>query len=368
MATNNTFLTPEIIAMEALYQLEKTRVLTSLVNTNYSKDFNRVGDTVNVRKPAVLYGKAFKGNVKRQDATEGSVPVKLDRIADVSVAVSSKELSLKIADFGQQLLVPAVRGLNDKIDSDIASFIYDMAQKRIDATNTGLKDIADIGKYFDNQKAPTADRNIVFSPDHKYVYAQAENLSKVSYAGTSDTLREALLGRIYGNDTFMSQNVPYSYAITPGTATDYKVEAIAGQHAVKLTSVTAATATVKAGDGFIFKGILYRFDEDATASAGAIASVALHPASEEFPEATAQTVRLLPAVSSIAFHKDAVTLATRPLETPLGGASSHTAIGENFSIRVTFDYDSNTKENLISLDVLYGISKLHDNLAVTLVG
>lgn len=366
----NNFITPAIVAREALYILEKTRVFSGIVNKNYSNEFGaaKVGDVVNVRIPATLHGRTFVDQVNRQTMTEDSLPVKLDRIADVSVEISSKQLTLDIENFSAQVIEPAVRGLNNKIDTDISAFIYAAATKQITANNDGkLTCIAKTGNYFDNEDAPLDNRFIVFSPDHKYRYASVENLSKVSYAGTSDTLRDALLGRLYGIDTLMSNNLPYSKAATPGTATAYEVEKVGTGRNVKLTSVTPATGTVKKGDGFIIDNVLYRFDADATADTGTIATVALQKSSDDFLGEVAKAATIIPKSLSLGFHRDAITFATRPLELPIGGTNSYVASGENFSIRVVMDYESGTKKNLLSLDVLYGINGLHDSLAVKLI-
>lgn len=368
----NTIKTPEIIAREALYVLESTRVFSGIVNTDYSKEFGaaRIGEKVNVRIPGTLHGRKFVDQVTRQNIVEDILSVTLDRIADVSVEVTSKELSLDIVDFSKQVIEPAVRGLNRKIDNDLASFIYSAAGKTINSTigtGDGLKPIALVGNYFDNEDAPLENRYLVFSPDHKYRFAQEKNLSNVSYAGTSDTLRDALLGRLYTIDTLMSNNLPFSKASTIGSATAYKVEKVGTGRSVKLTEVTPATATVKKGDGFIIDNILYRFAEDATAVSSTIASVELQASSDNFLGTTPAVASIIPATLSLGFHKDAITLATRPLEQPLGGVNASVASGDNFSIRVTLDYDSNTKKNLLSFDILYGINGLHDNLAVKLI-
>lgn len=47
----NKFLTPDIIANEALMVLENNTVMAGLVHRDYSKEFNHVGDTITIRKP-----------------------------------------------------------------------------------------------------------------------------------------------------------------------------------------------------------------------------------------------------------------------------------------------------------------------------
>ena len=51
----NTFLTPAIIAREAMMQLRANCVMAGLVHRDYASEFvSGVGDTVTIRKPASL--------------------------------------------------------------------------------------------------------------------------------------------------------------------------------------------------------------------------------------------------------------------------------------------------------------------------
>ena len=71
----NTFLTPKIIANEALMVLESQLTMAGLVHRDYSDEFVKVGDTITVRKPAKFVSKNFVGSTHVQDITEGSVDV-----------------------------------------------------------------------------------------------------------------------------------------------------------------------------------------------------------------------------------------------------------------------------------------------------
>lgn len=366
--SKNNFLTPEIIAREALFRLQKTRVFADLVNKQYDSEFRNVGETISVRIPATLAGRRFVDQVERQELIEDFIPVKLDRIADVSVAIGSKELTLDIADFGVQILEPMARALNDKIDKDLSSFIYSMTSKNVINNSDGtLEPIAALGRNFDKLSAPRENRTVVFSPDHKYEFALNDNLSKASYAGTSETLREALLGRLYGMDTLMSNNLPYSFAEVAGTATSYKVEPVGATFNVKLTDVVPATATIKAGDGFIYNNVIYRFGEDATAVAGVVNSVKLSVDSDRLRNEIAAVALVIPKNVSLAFQRDVITFVTAPLQVPINrGNDSYVAQGEGFSVRVVYAYDADTKQNLLSMDVLYGINGLRETLSAKL--
>ena len=86
----NMFLTPEVVAKEALMVLQSNLVMADLVHRDYSDEFVNVGDTITVRKPAKFMAKNFTGSTVVQDITEGSEKVTLDRFRDVTVAVTSK--------------------------------------------------------------------------------------------------------------------------------------------------------------------------------------------------------------------------------------------------------------------------------------
>ena len=95
----NQILTPQIIANEALMVLESNLTMANLVHRDYSKEFVQVGDTITVRKPSKFVAKNFIGETEEQNLSEGSVPVKLDRYRDVTIPVTSKEMTLDIKDF-----------------------------------------------------------------------------------------------------------------------------------------------------------------------------------------------------------------------------------------------------------------------------
>ena len=73
----NTFLTPDIIAREALMILRNNAVMANLVHRDYSSEFvGGVGDTITIRKPASFEAKEFNNAITVQDVTETGVPVK----------------------------------------------------------------------------------------------------------------------------------------------------------------------------------------------------------------------------------------------------------------------------------------------------
>jgi hypothetical protein len=362
----NTFLTPQIIAMEALAILKNNLVMADLVHSDYSSEFVKVGDTITVRKPAVLVAKDFAGNSDVQDLVEEGVAVKMERFKDISVKLTSKQETLELKDFARQVIEPAMVALAEQIDSDLANFAFGASVGAIgaaSATPTSLADIANAAKYLDNVKAPVVDRHLVMSPDHKYRYALTNNLSYVNYAGDNATLREALLGRIFALNTYMDQNMPKSSAAVSGTVKGVISVASGTANNVTLSAGLPADGTLKIGDGFIFGGILYRFVADHTLTSGGKANVAVSP---NFPAgvSVAVSVPVVRNSSSVAFHRNAFAFVNRPLDLPMGAARAAIANGEGMSVRVVYGYDQVTKQDTISFDIIYGIAALRPELAV----
>lgn len=362
------FLTPQIIANEALMVLQANLAMGDLVHRDYSKEFVKVGDTITIRKPAKFVAKNFTGETSEQDISEGSVDVKMDRFRDVTVPVTAKELTLDIKDFSTQIVEPALQAIAQAIDSDLLAVAVQQAGKTVQSTAepTDLKDIGNLAKYLDLNKVPIPNRNLVLNPNHKYKYVFTDNLSKVSYAGDSKTLRDAEMGKVYTLNTYMDQNAPDTVAEAAGTATSYKITAVKGEEKVKLTNVTEETATVKAGDAFIVDGYLYRFIEDGTAEGGTIESVKIdQPIHAEYND---KEVMLINNTNSVAFHRNGIALVTRQLELPMGASKAAVASANGLAVRVVYDYDTKTKKDTISFDIIYGIRELNKDMIVRLNG
>lgn len=359
MIMSNIFLTPEVVAKEALMCLQGNLVMADLVHRDFSDEFVGVGDTVSVRKPARFVAKNFTGTADPQDITEGSVAVKLDRFRDVTVAVTAKQMSLDIADFSKQVVEPAMAAIAQAIDEDLLAVGVEQAGfvKEAAAQPSDLSDIAALAKQLDLKKAPATDRALVLHPEHKYRYALTENLSNVSYAGDNETLRNALLGRVYTLDTYMDQNAPDTNAETAGTATAFTVSGKQGDEAVTISG----DGTVKAGDGFILGGYLYRFTAD-----GSNGTVAIDQKLMCDAEGLQATVVNSPA--SLAFHRNALALVTRKLNLPMGASKAAYAEGDGLGVRVVYDYDSATKTDKISFDIIYGVKALNSQLICALKG
>ena len=203
----NTFLTPDIIAREALMVLRNNAVMANLVHRDYANEFVAgVGDTITIRKPAKFDAKEFNGSIEVQDATEGSVAVKMDKHLDVSFAVTSKQMTMDIEDFSKQLLVPAMQAFQDKIDAYLLGLQSEITNRHT-ATGNIKDDIVDARKFLTSASAPLTERRFVYCTDTEADLLKTDlfiSAEKVGDEGTA--LREASLGRKFGMDFYVDQN------------------------------------------------------------------------------------------------------------------------------------------------------------------
>ncbi|WP_408925874.1 P22 phage major capsid protein family protein [Corynebacterium sp. YSMAA1_1_F7] len=209
------FLTADIIAKQALATLHESLVVKPLIHTDLTKEFSKakVGDTINIRKPAVFESKKFnraKG-IEVQAANEESIPVKLDQFDDVSFQVTAEELALDIEDFDAQLLTPAMQaisggidvallGLSDKVTATVgteAGFEHNKPESLIQA-----------GAILDANKVPQEERFALVGPATKAHWLNTPILKQADQSGSTEALRRASLGNnVFGFDTYMTSNI-----------------------------------------------------------------------------------------------------------------------------------------------------------------
>ena len=207
----NTFITMDMIAKEALMILRNNAVMAGLVHRDYSNDFVAgVGDTITIRKPATFTVKDFveSTGITVQDATEDKQTVKMDKFYDVSFAVTSKDLTMNISDFSAQLLVPAMMAFRDKIDSELIKVAEGATNKVTHAEGLiAPADVIAVRKLLNDGATPLSMRSLVVGTQAEADLLSSELFVSADKVGGTEGLKEASLGRKFGFDTYVDQNV-----------------------------------------------------------------------------------------------------------------------------------------------------------------
>lgn len=256
----NTILTPDIIARESLMVLRNNAVMANLVYRDYSDEFVAgVGDTITVRKPATFVANEFTTAITVQNATETGIEVKMDKHLDVSFAVTAKELTLDIADFSQQFLVPAMQAFADKVDKYIIALADAITTNK--ATMGGaaatVADVINTRAFLTKNAAPLTDRRFVYNSTIEADLLKNEQFTNASAVGDAGTaLREASLGRKFGMDFYVDQNMD---SATTAKAVAFHKNAFALVTRPLAMPQGAAKAATMSYDGFGLR-VVYGYD------------------------------------------------------------------------------------------------------------
>ena len=374
----NKFLTPDIIAREALMILQSNTVMAGLVYRDYEGEFGpaKVGDTVTIRKPAVFEAKDYENAIEVQDAKEGSVALTLERHLDVSTSVTSKEWTLDLDNFANRIIRPAMVALNEEVDSYLCGLypqFYQVAGTPGSGPNA-LSALAALDQAMNEARIPVANRRAVVSPATKAAMFSIDAVARADARGDEGTaLREASMGRIMGTDWYMDQNVKKHVAGTAQSVSALAVNGVVGAGAMVMAADGGSDAeTFKVGDVFSVAGVegTFTVTEDVTAASGAFTAVKFTPPAPEggFADNAAITVKAS-HTANLAFVREAIALAVVPLEIPQGANGNAAYVSMNgMGIRVVYGYNMSTKTDTISFDLLVGAKVIDPRLGVRFLG
>ena len=359
----NNFLTTKTIAREALPILESNLVFPALIYKEVSGDFSKQGDTIQVRKPPVYNADEFTGNINIQDINEGEVLVQLDKIADVSVELSAKEMALNAEDFTKQVIEPAMVAIAEKINADGLALYKDVPYTcgTAGTAPSTLSDLASGAKVLNDNKAPIVGRGAVWNTEAIANFQVLPALVNAEKCGSTEALREGSIGRVFGVDHYFSQQVP-SHVAGDFAAENATAKAAEGN---KILLDGTVSGTLNKGDLLVIGNGTYTVTENVTLSDSSV-PVSISPALAAEDENGAVSP-VGSHAANMMFQRNAFGFVTRPLEAARG-ADSYVTSYNGLSVRVTMDYNIATKKQTLSIDTLYGFKTLYPELAVRVLG
>lgn len=370
---SNFFVTPQVIARQALPFLASNLVMPGLVHNDFANDFAvGVGDTVRVRKPVVLQAQMFdpSSGTSAQDVNEGYVDVKLDKLATIDVEFTAIQSETSIDDLNRVFVQPAAIALAEQINTDGLALVKDVhnAIGTVGTTPDGLDDFANAARVLNEAKAPLTDRYGVWDPYANAEFQQLGDLVNAEKCGSTEALRAGSIGKVFGLENYMAQSV-YKAPKATGAGTvlvDHTNGYAAGTKEIHVDGVTTALAAndlLKIGDYYYTVasvGTLSTADQDITLTMGLVKAVADNASVTIVTASSAATCNMV-------FHRNAFAFVTRPLSTP-AGVESYTTSYNGLSLRVTRGYNMQYKKDMLSMDVLYGYKTINPELACRVLG
>lgn len=401
----NTLITPSIIAKEGLFHLENNIVMGQKVHRQYRKEFVKIGDSVTIRKPVkfVATDGATRSN---QDVVEETTSLVINNRKHVSWNFSSQDLTLTVEEYSERYIKPAMITLANTIDRALC---VEGAEKFFNSTGTpgttpaSFTDLANIGRKMDDEPVPDdGQRTLILNPAGRW--GLADGMGGTGSGGIFNAeivhgmVRRGRLGEIANLDIYGDQNIA-NHAVGTWTGAPVVDDAAFVNDTAVINfdgMVGAQVGALVVGDVFTIagvnsvndvskedSGVLQQFVVQAavTTAAGAGAATVYPDLNDGSTPASAayQTVTALPADNAVitirgasaiaypqnlAFHQNALALVTVPLELPDSASFKARADWRGYSIRVIKDYDIDTDQEIIRLDILFGVKAIYPELGV----
>lgn len=402
----NAIITPDIIAKEAIMQLENNLVMGNNVHREYKKEFVKVGDTVNVRMPVdfTVTDGATRSN---QDVVEKNSNVVVDQRKHVSWKFSTQDLTLSVEQYSERYIKPAMIRLANTVDSSLAG-LYKKVYHAAGTAGTPpatFAALAGVAQKMDEVAVPDdGQRKLVLNPAAHW--GMADGLKGVyNQKRVEEMIGRGYLGQIANFNIFGDQNIK---SHTKGVATGTPLVKGAAQSVTyaSLTSgssfwqstlatdgwTVSTTGILKEGDLFTIAGVysvnpiskestgqLQQFTVLADADSDGTGNATLTVSPPIIASGVHQTVTAAPAdnaaitvtnshAANMAFHKNAFALVMCPLELPDSAGFKARETHNGMSVRVVKDYDIDSDEEIIRLDILYGVKAVDPRLAARLLG
>jgi len=382
MANSLTNIVPKILA-RGLLALREAAIMPRLVTTEYGAEAARKGTTIDIPVPKAQTASnvtAAPTHSSAQANTPGLVQVSLDQWKHTDFYLTDREM---VEIERQEHFVPmqmseAVKALANAMDSHIhAQYkgIYGYVGTAGVTPFSTVATITNTRKVLNEQLAPMDMRNIVLDPT-----AEAQALALSAYSDVEKTMDrpvkiEGEIGRKFGIDHFMSQNVGTHTAGTVASMTVGSTTA-AGASALQVKVASAGLAgTLVTGDIFTIAGDTqtYVVKNAATVTVSAAnTALTIDPALKQIASATKVVIKKATHVVNLAFTPRAFAFATRPLLSATqelrGGNNMLSLTDPVTGLSLRLEIIRQNKQDAWDFDVLYGAKLVRPELATRIAG
>lgn len=208
---------PELWANESIAILVENLVMANLVHTDFNSEVASFGDIVHTRQPAEFEAirKLDTDDVTVQDASATDIEVRLNQHLHTSFTIKDGEQTKGFKALTEEYLKPAVVSIARAVDRILLGEAHQFTVNGEGIADNGLttsnviKYIVETRKRMNINKAHMENRNLILTPDTEAIALQTSTFHEADKVGDEGTaMREASLGRKFGFNTFMSQNVP----------------------------------------------------------------------------------------------------------------------------------------------------------------
>ena len=394
-----TYLTPTLVTRECLRILHQKATFIGSIerqyDDQYAKKGAKVGDTIKLRLPNQY--KSFVGQDQTanfQDTIETSVDLTISTYRSIPLFFDDTDLTLRIDDFSERYLAPAMAQLASDMEKDALTMYADVSQQvgTPGAIPNTLKVLNQARARMTDSLTPSSDRTVIMNTDAQVEIVDAVKGLFHDQSRVAKQYRDGVMGTTAGfGDIYESTLIPVH---TNGTATGVITVTgapVEGSSVINLTGTAVQTLTK--GTVFTIAGRFavhpetkvstaklqqYVVTANATAVAGAYTAVAVSPPFIAASTNARQNIASLPAAAdavtlsgaastgfaqNLAYHKEAFAFVTADLFLPQGTHFAGRDTMDGISLRITKDWDIKTGRMLCRADCLYGFRTIRPPMA-----
>lgn len=383
MAGNTLTNIQDKILARGLMVLREAAIMPRLVNVDFSAEAAQKGTTIDVptsKAETVTDVTPSPTRSSSQGVTPGLVQVSMNQWKKVNFFLTDKEMVEvdRNRHFIPMQTEESAKALANTIDArihndykDVFGFVGTPAVVPFSTTATATN----ARKVLNEQLAPMNPRRMVLDPT-----AEAQALQLAAYSDVSQTEDlpvkiEGEIGRKFGFDHFMSQNVQTHTAGTQVSAIVKSTTAI-GVSTLKIGGI-GVLGTLVPGDVFTIAGDTQTYAVKASQASTTLTSagvdIAINPGLKVIASENSKVTKKATHVVNLAFHRNAFVYVTRPLASTvggelLGGSSARTLVDNMTGIVLRLEIIRENKQVAWEFDVLYGTKMLRPELAARVAG
>lgn len=255
--------TPEQAARATLSSLRWLTNLPRTVRQDFSNEFVAGrGQTVNVKGP-ISAGDAHeytpanrtaRDAIQWNDLTQTWFPVTLDTQLYNAVRLPDDFATFTLENLTQEVLIPQAESVVDKLAAPLIAEMTaivtdaDIPAVAPDGSNI-IQVLIQTRKVLNNRKIPTDGRTFAVGADIEAAILSLPQLQKVNESGTSEVLRNATIGRLFGFTIVADAALPAGFGVA------YHRDAFAHVTRPSKAPEGAAKSAAVAQDGYALRWI-----------------------------------------------------------------------------------------------------------------
>jgi len=381
VANTITNVVPQLLA-QGLLALRENAIMPRLVNRSYDTLAAQRGNVINIPLPSSISARAVSPsvtNATNQDMAPSVANVTLDQWYEASFQLSDSDMVAVTDGVMPMQASEAIKSLANNMDAYIlgkhTAFFGIAGTPGTDPFNASLNIAASARMLLNRQNAPRDDRRAVIDPMADANLLINTQILQSDQRGDSQGIIEGTIGRKLGFDWFMDQNI---VTYTPGTgwASGNIASTVGGAIGDTTLNIINATASgqIKIGDVFYLTADAdrnqYVVTVTATISATVQKAITFYPPLKA-AVATGATLVVVSVTyaANLAFHRDAIAFASRPLQDLSGyGNIIASEVDPISGVALRLEVSRQYKQTTFAFDVLYGAAVIRPDLGAKIAG